>query len=68
MARPLESISTEAGQGIAFLILAVIALISYGSINRFVGGVHWVDQTHRVLLQLEELMAELEHTESRQQG
>jgi PAS domain S-box-containing protein len=59
MARPFESISTKLGLG-ALLIFGAIALISYGGINRFVDGAHWVDHTHRAMLKLEEFMSQLE--------
>ena len=68
MARPLESIPAKLGLGVALLVLAVIALISYGSINRFVDGAHLVDHTHRVMLQLEEFMYQLEAAVATQRG
>ena len=52
----------------ALVILAITALISYSSIERFFETAHWVDHTRLVMLRLEELMSELEHAESRQRG
>jgi len=50
----------------ALVILAITALISYSSIERFFETAHWVDHTRLVMLRLEELMCEWEHAESRQ--
>src|SRR4029077_3068973 len=59
MAQPLKGISTKLGLG-ALLIFGAVALISYGSIDRFVDGARWVDHTHRAMLTLEEFRSQLE--------
>ncbi len=52
----------------ALVILGVTARISYTSIQGFFAAAHWVNHTRLVMLKLEELIAELEHAESRQRG
>jgi PAS domain S-box-containing protein len=59
MAQTLKGISTKLGLG-ALLIFGIVALISYGSIDRFVDGAQWVDHTHRAMLTLEEFRSQLE--------
>ncbi|MCB4811040.1 CHASE3 domain-containing protein [Methylovorus menthalis] len=64
----IKQLLTSVGMGIAMLLLATIAYLSFTRTEHFVTSSRWVDHTYTVLIQLDKVTAGLKEAESSERG
>ncbi|MCB5207731.1 sensor histidine kinase [Methylovorus mays] len=64
----IKQLLTSIGMGVAMLLLATIAYLSYTRTEHFVASSRWVDHTYTVLIQLDKVTAGIKEAESSERG